>query len=87
MKGLTQFIQEGNIDYTERKYREFCGMCRAYNVDPEMVVVCKTPKNNWKVFVDGKKAFIVSRNILDDDIIAAKGIKVQVHLKMIKKKD
>ena len=77
MKGLTQFIQEGNIDYTERKYREFCGMCKAYNVDPGAVVVCKTPKNNWKVFVDGKKVFLVSRNILDDDIIAAKGIKVQ----------
>jgi len=77
MKGLTQFIQEGNIDYTERKYREFCGMCRAYNVKPEDVVVCKTPKNNWKVFVDGKKVFLVSRNILDDDIISSKGIKVQ----------
>lgn len=77
MKHLLDIINEGNIDYTERKYREFCGMCRAFNVNPEDVVVCKTSKNNWKVFVEGKKVFLVSRNILDDDIIAAKGIKVQ----------
>ena len=75
MKGLTQFINEGNIDYTERKYREFCGMCRAYNVDPSQVTVHKTVKNNWAVCVDGEKKFLVSRNILDDSIIDSKGIK------------
>lgn len=70
-------VTEGNISNVERKWREFCGMCRAYNVEPESVTVCKTSKNNWRVCVDGKKKFLVSRYILDDDLIKEKGLKVE----------
>lgn len=70
-------IAEGNINTVERRYREFCGMCRAYNVDPETVTVQKTPKNNWRVCVDGKKVFLVSRYVLDDNVVDEKGIKRQ----------
>ena len=75
MRTLKEFITESNINNTERKYREFCGMCKAYNVNPDDVTVCKTSKNNWRVYVDGKKVFLVSSNILNDEIIDSKGIK------------
>lgn len=70
-------INEGNINNTERRYREFCGMCKAYGVEPQDVTVCKTPKNNWRVCLGGKKKFLVSRYILDDDLIKEKGLKVE----------
>lgn len=70
-------IAEGNINTVERRYREFCGMCKVYNVDPEAVTVQKTPKNNWRVCVNGKKVFLVSRYVLDDKVIDEKGIKKQ----------
>ena len=75
MKHLVQMIQEGDINKNERKYREFCGMCSIYNVDPKEVTVCKTSKNNWKICKDDKKIFLVSGNILDDEVIDAYKIK------------
>lgn len=79
LMSLSSFlVNEGNIDALERKYREFCGMCKAYNVDPATVVVTKTSKNNWRVMVDGKKKFLVSHNVLNDDVIGKKGIKTEV---------
>ena len=76
MKHLVELINEGNIDRAERKYREFCGMCKAYNVDPKEICVHKTSKGNWSVWKDGKKVFLVSGNILDDDLVSSKDIKV-----------
>ena len=75
MKHLIELINEGDINKCERKYREFCDMCRVYDVDPEEVEVCKTSKGNWKICKDGKKVFLVSGNILDDDVIDAYKIK------------
>lgn len=83
MKHLIDIINEGNIDRTERKYREFVGMCKAYdpNVDIKDICVHKTSKNNWAVYAkdgDGKckKLFIASYFVLDDDVIKDKGIEV-----------
>ena len=82
MKHLVELINEGNIDRTERKYREFVGMLKAYapNVDVKDICVHKTSKNNWAVYTkDGdqcKKLFLVSYFVLDDDIIKSKGIEV-----------
>lgn len=70
-------INEGNINNVERRYREFCGMCKVYGVEPQEITVCKTSKNNWRVCLDGKKKFLVSRYILDDDLIKEKGLKVE----------
>lgn len=75
MKRLVQFINEGNIDRIERKYREFCGICAAHNVDPKEVVVYKTSKGNWMVRdKDDNKLFLVSNHILNDDVIEKKDI-------------
>ena len=46
-------------------------------IEDEEVIVHKTSKNNWRVCLDGKKKFLVSRYILDDDIIKEKGIKTE----------
>ena len=42
MKSLVDYINEGNISNTERKYREFCQMCAGYNIDLDSVTVKKT---------------------------------------------
>lgn len=82
MKHLTQMINEGNIDRIERKYREFCDLCKTYdpNVDIKDICVHKTSKNNWAVYKkDGdscKKLFIASYFVLDDDVIKDKDIEV-----------
>lgn len=83
MKHLIDIINEGNIDRTERKYREFVGMCKAYdpNVDIKDICVHKTSKNNWAVYAKGtdgecKKLFIASYFVLDDGVIKDKGIEV-----------
>lgn len=82
MKHLVDIINESNIDRIERKYREFCGVCKVYdpNIDMKNVCVHKTSKNNWAVYVkDGdscKKLFIASYMMLDDDIIKRNGIEV-----------
>ena len=82
MKHLVQLIHESNIDRAERKYREFCGMCKAYDPDADIKNICvhKTSKNNWAVYKkEGdscKKLFIASYSILDDDVIKSKGIEV-----------
>lgn len=76
MKHLVELINEGNIDRMERKYREFCDMCKAYDVDPKEICVHKTSKGNWSVWKDGKKVFLVSGNILDDELVSSKDIKV-----------
>ena len=78
MKGLIQVINEGNINRIERKYREFKDLCKGYdpNMRIEDVCVQRTPKNNWAVYLDGKKLFVASFNILDDEVIKSKGIKL-----------
>ena len=83
MKHLIDIINEGNIDRTERKYREFVGMLKAYapGVDIKDICVHRTSKNNWAVYtkdVNGecKKLFIASFKVLDDDVIGSNGIEV-----------
>ena len=82
MKHLIQLINEGDINRVERKYREFCRLCKVYDPTVDMKDVCihKTSKNNWAVYVkkgdDCKKLFIASYLVLDDDVIKRNDIKV-----------
>ena len=82
MKHLVQLITEGDINRIERKYREFCKLCKVYDPTIDMKDVCvhKTSKNNWAVYVkngdDCKKLFIASYLVLDDDVIEKNDIKV-----------
>lgn len=69
MKNLKDYISEGNINNNERKYREFLNFCAVYKVSPEEVTIQRTARNNWKVMKDGKKIFLVSNYILNQDII------------------
>lgn len=77
MKSLVDYINEGNISNTERKYREFCQMCTGYNIDLDSVTVKKTSKNNWAVFSNGKRRFTISSNILDQEVVDKYDIKLQ----------
>lgn len=76
MKNIVDYILEGNISNTERKYREFCQMCNGYNTDVEKVSVRKTSKNNWAVYVLGVRKFTASGNILDDAVVEKYNIKL-----------
>lgn len=82
MKHLIDTINEGNIDRIERKYREFVGMCKAYDptVDIKDICVHKTSKNNWAVYAkkgeECKKLFIASYFVLDDDVINKNNIEI-----------
>ena len=69
MKSLVDFINEGNISNTERKYREFCQMCQGYGTSIEAVSVRKTVRNNWAVYVGDKRRFTASSNILDQTVV------------------
>lgn len=76
MRNLVEFLTEGNISNVERKYREFSQMCTAYNTNVENIKVCKTSKNNWAVYNEnGKKLFLASSNILDQNVIDKYDIK------------
>lgn len=77
MKSLVDYINEGNISNTERKYREFCQMCTGYNINLDSVTVKKTSKNNWAVFSNGKRRFTISSNILDQEVVDKYDIKLQ----------
>lgn len=77
MKNLKEYINEGNISNVERKYREFCQMCKGYNVNLEDIEVEKTSKNNWAVYIDGKKRFVVSSNILDNNVVEKYNIQIK----------
>lgn len=77
MKGLVDYINEGNISNTERKYREFCQMCAGYGADLEQVCVKRTSKNNWAVFINDKRRFTASSNILDQEVVEKYDIKVK----------
>ena len=77
MKGLVDFINEGNISNTERKYREFCQMCQGYGTTIDAVSVRKTSKNNWAVYVNDRRRFTASGNILDDATVEKYGIKLK----------
>ena len=77
MKSLVDYINEGTISKVERKYREFCQMCKGYNVNLEDVEVEKTSKNNWAVYVGDKKRFVASSNILDNDVVEKYNIKIK----------
>ena len=78
MKHLVQLITEGDISRIERKYREFCKLCKVYdpNVDMKNICVHKTSKNNWAVYDGDKKLFIASYLVLDDDVIKNNDIKL-----------
>lgn len=69
MKSLTDFLNEGNISNTERKYREFCQMCQGYGTTIDAVSVRKTIRNNWAVYVADKRKFTASSNILDQEVV------------------
>ena len=77
MKHLIDIINEGNIDRCERKYREFCRMCKVYDpaADPADIQVRKTSKGNWAVYSGARRLFVASYHILDDDIISSKNMK------------
>lgn len=77
MKNLVDYINEGNISNTERKYREFCQMCAGYGADLETVTVRKTSKNNWAVFVNDRRRFTASSNILDQSVVEKYNIKLK----------
>jgi hypothetical protein len=77
MKNLVDFINEGNISNAERKYREFCQMCVGYGVDLDQVSVKRTSKNNWAVFVNDRRRFTASSNILDQVVVEKYNIKVK----------
>ena len=77
MKTLKNFIIEGNISNTERKYREFCQMCQGYGTTIDVVSVRKTIRNNWAVYVADKRIFTASGNILDNVTVEKYGIKLK----------
>lgn len=77
MKNLKNFIIEGNISNAERKYREFCQMCQGYGTTIEAVSVRKTVRNNWAVYVNDRRRFTASGNILDDATVEKYGIKLK----------
>lgn len=77
MKDLKDYILEGNISNTERKYREFTQMCTGYNINLENLSVKKTSKNNWAVYDGDKRKFTASSNILDDTVVEKYGIKLK----------
>lgn len=77
MKSLVDFINEGNISNTERKYREFSHMCAGYGADLDQVSVKRTSKNNWAVFINDKRRFTASSNILDQEVVEKYNIKVK----------
>lgn len=77
MKSLVDYINEGNISNTERKYREFCQMCAGYGADLDQVCVKRTSKNNWAVFINDKRRFTASSNILDQEVVEKYDIKVK----------
>lgn len=77
MKNLVDFILEGNISNTERKYREFCQMCQGYGTTVDAVSVRRTSKNNWAVYVEDKRKFTSSSNILDQVVVEKYGIKLK----------
>lgn len=77
MKNLVDYINEGNISNTERKYREFCQMCAGYGSDLDKVSVKRTSKNNWAVFINDKRRFTASTNILDQEVVEKYDIKVK----------
>ena len=49
MKHLVQLINEGDINRIERKYREFCKLCKVYDPTIDMKDVCvhKTSKEHF----------------------------------------
>lgn len=77
MKNLVDFINEGNISNTERKYREFCQMCAGYGAELDQIIVKRTSKNNWAVFINDKRRFTASSNILDQTVVEKYDIKVK----------
>lgn len=77
MIDLKDFLIEGNISNIERKYREFCQMCLGYNANIEEVSVRNTSKNNWAVYINDKRKFTASSNILDQATVEKFGIKIK----------
>ena len=76
MIDLKDYILEGNISNTERKYREFTQMCQGYGITIDQITVRKTSKNNWAVYVDDKRKFTASSNILDQEVVDKYKIKL-----------
>lgn len=76
MIDLKDYILEGNISNTERKYREFTQMCQGYGIAVDQITVRKTQKNNWAVYIDDKRKFTASSNILDQEVVDKYKIKL-----------
>ena len=76
MVSLVDYILEGNISNTERKYSEFTQMCQGYGITVDQITVRKTSKNNWAVYVDDKRKFTTSSNILDQEVVDKYKIKL-----------
>jgi len=76
MIDLKDYLTEGNISNTERKFREFSQMCAGYNTSVEEVRVHKTSKGNWAVYKDNRRVFTASTNILDSTVVETYKIKL-----------
>lgn len=71
-------IVESNITNCERQYRNFCGLVSTYkpNVELDKITVEKTPKGNWRVYdKNGNKVCLVSKFILNDELVDAKKLR------------
>ena len=66
-------LTESNISNKERLYRNFVNMVKAYSPKTEEkdIKVEKTPRGNWRVYdATGKKICLVSKSILNDEVVA-----------------
>ena len=52
-------------------------MCADYGADLDQVSVKRTSKNNWAVFINDKRRFTASTNILDQEVVEKYDIKVK----------
>ena len=70
-------INESNITDIERDYRSFCSLVRVYAPGKtiEDIELLKTPRGNYKLYDKlGKFIKLVSKNIMNDNIISQYGI-------------
>ena len=70
-------INESNITNIERDYRSFCSLVGVYAPGKtiEDIELLKTPRGNYKLYdKSGKFIKLVSKNIMNDNIISQYGI-------------
>lgn len=70
---MSNMVTESNITNKERLYRNFVNMVQAYSpkTAEKDIKVEKTSRGNWRVFdATGKKICLVSKSILNDEVVA-----------------